>query len=150
MKKNEFKLGYSNTSIIFSKLASSDFYLFCSLQNTLKYKEFSKFFNSFSLIRLLEQLTTDSYQLPLNLCHHLILLLCDRNGYPWPFLATSPYCSFLLAGPQGYTPSPHRATVCRFELITQILLGHVKGSIVVHHLWARHYFYSSTLHVWFI
>ena len=42
------------------------------------------------------------------------LLLVTLNhimscGYPWPSLATSPYRSSLLAGPQGYIPYPHRA-----------------------------------------
>ena len=47
-----------------------------------------------------------------------------------------PYRSSLLAGPQGYTPYPHRAAVCKCELVALPLLGHVKGSIGVHHLWA--------------
>ena len=70
--------------------------------------------------------------------------------YPWPYLATPPYRSSLPVGPQGYTPYPHRAAVCRFELVALLLVGHVKGSIGVHHLWARPYFSSSVLHVWFI
>ena len=57
---------------------------------------------------------------------------CVINTYPWPSLATPPYCSSLLSGPQGYTPYPHRAAVCRFKLATLLLLGHVKGSIEVH------------------
>ena len=73
----------------------------------------------------------------------IIILSCHQHGYPWPFLATSPYRSSLLAGPQGYIPYPHRADVSRFELVTLLLLGHVKGSIGVHHLWARPYFSSS-------
>ena len=77
----------------------------------------------------------------------LISLSCHRHGYPRPFLATSPYCSSLPTGPQGYTPYP---AVCKFELVILLLLGHVKGSIVVHHLWARPYFSSSVLHVWFV
>ena len=52
------------------------------------------------------------------------------------------------AGPQDYTPYLHRAAVCRFDLVTLLLLGHVKGSIGVHHLWAHPYFSSSVLHVW--
>ena len=35
--------------------------------------------------------------------------------------------SSLPAGPQGYTPYPHRATVCRCELVTLPFLGHVVG-----------------------
>ena len=62
-------------------------------------------------------------------------------------LAPSPYRTSLPAGPQGYTPNPHRAAVCRFELVVLFLLGRVKGSIEVHHLWARPYFSSSVLHV---
>ena len=75
----------------------------------------------------------------------LIILSCHRHRYPWPFLATSPYRSSVPAGPQGYTPYPHRATVCRFKLVALLLFGHVKGSIVVHHLWARSYFSNSVL-----
>ena len=82
----------------------------------------------------------------------LEIYLCGhhQHGYPWPFLTTSPYHSSLSAAPQGYTPYPHRAAVCRFELVTLLSLGHVKGSTGVHHLWARPYFSSSVLHVWFI
>ena len=62
-------------------------------------------------------------------------ILCHQHGYPWPSLVTPPYSSSLPAGPQGYKPYPHRAAVCRFELAALLLLGHVKGSIGVHHLW---------------
>ena len=57
----------------------------------------------------------------------VIILSCHQHGYPWPSLTTSPYHSSLPAGPQGYTPYPHRAALCRFELVTLLLLGHVKG-----------------------
>ena len=67
----------------------------------------------------------------------IILLSCHPHGYPWPYLTTTPYRSSLLAGPQGYIPYPHRATVCMFELVAMLLLGHVRGSIRDHHLWAR-------------
>ena len=80
----------------------------------------------------------------------IIILSYLLLGYPWPSLATPPYRSSLLAGLQGYTPYPHRAAVCRFELVTLLLLGHVKGSIGVHHLWDRPYLSSSVLHVWFV
>ena len=40
--------------------------------------------------------------------------------------------------------------VCMFELVFLFLLGHMWGSIGVHHLWARPCFSSSVLHVWFI
>ena len=63
------------------------------------------------------------------------------------FLTTPLYRSSLPAGPQGYIPYPHRAAVCRCELVALTLLGHVKGFIRVHHLWARPYFSSSVLHV---
>ena len=65
---------------------------------------------------------------------HFIILSCHQHGYLWPTLSTPPYRSSLPAGPLGYTPYPHRVAVCRFELITLLLLGHVKGSIGVHHL----------------
>ena len=67
----------------------------------------------------------------------ILIILCHQHGYPWPFLATPPYRSSSPAGPQGYTPYPHRAAVCRLELVALLLLGHVKGSIGVHHLWAH-------------
>ena len=82
--------------------------------------------------------------------HYLIILLCPKHGYPWPSPANPPYRSSLPAGPQSNTPYPHRASVCRFELVTRILLGHVKGSMGEHHLWARPYFSSTVLHVWFV
>ena len=66
--------------------------------------------------------------------HHLIMLSCHLHGYPWPSHATPPNRSSLPAGPQGYTLYPHRDGVCRFELVAPLLLGHVKGSIGVHHL----------------
>ena len=47
----------------------------------------------------------------------IIIFSCHQHGYPWPSLATSPYPSSLLAGTQGYIPYPHRAAVCRFELV---------------------------------
>ena len=35
---------------------------------------------------------------------------------------------------QGYIPYPHIAAVCMFELVVLLLLGHMWGSIGVHHL----------------
>ena len=56
-------------------------------------------------------------------CNHLIIILsCHQHGYPWPSLATPPYCSLLLA-------CPHRAAVCRFDLVSLLLLGHVRGPL---------------------
>ena len=81
--------------------------------------------------------------------HIIIILSRHQHGYPWPSLATPPYRSSLLEGPQSYIPYPHIAAVCRFELVAQILLGHVSGSIGEHHLWSRPCFSSSVLHVWF-
>ena len=48
------------------------------------------------------------------------------------------------------SPYPHRDTVCRFELVALLLLGHVKGSIGVHHLWARPCFSCSALLLLFV
>ena len=87
---------------------------------------------------------------PIMILKLIIIILGHQHGYPWPSLATPTYRSSLPAGPPGYTPYPHRATVCRFEQVTLLLLGHLKGSIGVHHLWARPYFSSSVLHVWFV
>ena len=60
---------------------------------------------------------------------------CRSHGYPWPSLATSPYHSSLLAGLQGYIPYPHIAAVCMFKLVVLLWLGHMRGSIGVHHWW---------------
>ena len=78
----------------------------------------------------------------------IIIIICRQHGYPWPSLATPPYRSSLLAGLQGYIPYPHRAAVCMFELAVLLLFGHTRGSIGVHHLWARPCFSSSVLPVW--
>ena len=55
-----------------------------------------------------------------------------------------------LAVLQGYIPYPHIAAVCMFELVVLLWLGHIRGSIEVHHLWARPCFSSSILHIWFV
>ena len=81
---------------------------------------------------------------------NIIIMSCRQHGYPWPSLATPPSCSSLLVGPQGYILYPHRAAVCRFELVVLLLLGHMRGSIGEHHLWARPYSPSSVLHVLFV
>ena len=73
-----------------------------------------------------------------------------QHGYPWPSLATPPYRSSFLAGPQGYIPYPHRPALRTFELVALHLLGHVKGSIRVHDLWARPCFSSRVLYIWFV
>ena len=45
----------------------------------------------------------------------LIIIMSSRlHGYPWPSLATSPYCSSPLAGLRGYILYPHRAPVRMF------------------------------------
>ena len=71
--------------------------------------------------------------------NHLIMIImtCHQHRYPWSFLTTPPHCSSLLAGPLGYIPYHHRAAVCSFELVVLLFLGHMRGSIGVHHLWAR-------------
>ena len=80
----------------------------------------------------------------------IIIMSCRQHGYPWLSLSTSPYCSSLLAGLQGYIPYLHTAAVCMFELVVLLLLGHMWGSIGVHHLWARLCFSSSVLYIWFV
>ena len=62
---------------------------------------------------------------------------CCLHGYPWPSLATFPYCSSFPAGLLDYISYLHIAAVCMFERVVLLLLGHKKGSIEVHHLWAR-------------
>ena len=58
---------------------------------------------------------------------------CRQHGHPRPSFATSPYHSLLVASLQGYIPYPHIAAVCMFELVVLLLLGHMRGSIGVHH-----------------
>ena len=80
----------------------------------------------------------------------IIIMSCRKHGYPWPSLATSPCRSSYPAGLQGYIPYPHIAAGCMFELVVLLLLGHMWGSIGVHHLWARPCSSISVLHVWFV
>ena len=54
----------------------------------------------------------------------IIILSCNQHGYPWHSLATPPYRSSLLVGPQGCIAYLHRAAVCRFKLVALLLLGH--------------------------
>ena len=74
----------------------------------------------------------------------IIIMSCCRHGYPWPSLGTSPYRSSTLAGLQDYTPYPHIAAACMFELVVLLLLGHMWGSIGVHHLWI--YYHCSQVY----
>ena len=78
----------------------------------------------------------------------IIIMSCSQHGYPWPSLATSPYHSSPPAGLLGYIPCPHIAAVCKFGLVVLLLLGHMWGSIGVHHLRARPCFSSSVRRVW--
>ena len=61
----------------------------------------------------------------------IIIMSCRQHGYLRPSLATSSYSSSLLAGLQDYIPYPHIASVCIFELVVLLLLGHMWGSIGV-------------------
>ena len=79
----------------------------------------------------------------------IIILSSHQQGYHWPYLAAPPYRSLLPVSPQAYTPYPHKAAVCRFELVARLLLVHTKGSLGVHHLWARPEFACSVRHVCF-
>ena len=57
--------------------------------------------------------------------------------------------SFITSGrSSGLHPYSHRAAVCMFELAVLLLFGHMRGSIGVHHIWARPGFSNSVLHVW--
>ena len=55
-----------------------------------------------------------------------------------------------LVGLLDYIPHPHIVAECMFVLVVLLLLGHMSGSIRVHHLWVRPCFSSSVLHVWFV
>ena len=57
----------------------------------------------------------------------IIITSWRLHGYSWSPLAIPPYRSSFLVGPQGYIPYPHRAAVCRFELVVLLLLGHMRG-----------------------
>ena len=59
----------------------------------------------------------------------IIIVSCHHHGYLWPSLAIPPYRSSLLAGHQGYISYQHRAAVRRFERVTLLLLGQLRGSI---------------------
>ena len=63
----------------------------------------------------------------------IIIMSCRQHGFPWPSLATSPYRSSLPVGLQGHISYPHIAAECMFELVVLLLLGHMWGSIGVHH-----------------
>ena len=80
----------------------------------------------------------------------IIVMLCRQHGYPWPSLATFPYRSSPPAGLLGYILCPHIAAVCKFGLVVLLLLGHMWGSVVVHHLRARLCFSSSVRRVWLV
>ena len=91
------------------------------------------------------------------ICVHTVIWLSSHHHLVVPSawisltLSRHPSLSFIASGrSSGYTPYPHRAAVCRFELVALLLLGHVKGSILVHHLWAHPCFSSSVLHFWFV
>ena len=57
----------------------------------------------------------------------IIIMSCRQHGYPKPSLGTPPYRPSLPIGPQGYIPYPHRAVVCRFDLVALHLFGHMRG-----------------------
>ena len=63
----------------------------------------------------------------------IIIMSCRQHGYPWPSLAAPSYRLSPLAGLQNYISYPHIAAVCMFELVVLLLLGHMWGSIGVHH-----------------
>ena len=80
----------------------------------------------------------------------IIIMSCRLHGYSWLSLAIPPCHSSPLAGLRGNIPYPHVAAECMFELVVLLLLGHMWGSIGVHHLWTRPCFSSSVMHVWFV
>ena len=63
-----------------------------------------------------------------------IIMSCWQHGYPWLTLATFPYRSSPLAGLLDYIPYPQIVAECMFVLVVLLLLGHMWGSIRVHHL----------------
>ena len=80
--------------------------------------------------------------------HHHLVGLSARMTLT---LSRHPSLSFIASGmSSGLPPYADRAAVYRFERVVLFLLGHVKGSLGVHNLWARPYFSSGVLHVWFV
>ena len=75
---------------------------------------------------------------------------CRAGSTDIPDPDTFPYRSLHLAGLLDYIPYPHIVAECMFVLVVLLLLGHMWGSIRIHHLWVRPYFSSSVLHVWFV
>ena len=74
--------------------------------------------------------------------HHHVVLLARIS------LTLSRYfsLSFFVSGrSSGYILYPHIAAVCMFKLVVLLLLGHMWGSIGVHHLWAHPFFSSCEL-----
>ena len=53
---------------------------------------------------------------------------------PDPLSPLIPIVHRLWAGLQGYSPYPHMAAECMFELVVLLLLSHMWGSIGMHHL----------------
>ena len=130
-------------------------FLFACLSFSLSFRWLSPFFFFFFFFFFFLNLFLSFYPFYVSLSpqsHHTVCVLkvalpiiitsCHQHRYPWPFLATPPYHPLLPAGLQDYIPYRHRVAVCRFELVVLPLLGHVKGSTGVHHLWARSYFSS--------
>ena len=78
--------------------------------------------------------------------HHLVLVarisLTISRHFPY---RSSPQAALL-----DNIQYPHIAAECMFMLVVLFLPDHMWGSIRVHHLWARPYFSSSVLHVWFV
>ena len=89
---------------------------------------------------------THAYPHPYIYIYIYIIMSRYQHRYSWPSRATPAYRPLLPAGLQDYIPYRHRAAVCRFNQVVLPLLGHVKGSTGVHHLWARPNFSSSVPH----
>ena len=82
----------------------------------------------------------------------IVFMMGGRWPYSWCLVGCCCQDLFNIAPAdlQDYIPYPHIAAVCMFKLVILLLLGHMRESIGVHHLWARPCFSSSVLHVWFV
>ena len=132
--------------------------MMASVGDKSSWETYGTFLNSFHpkvkwLIQILDRIGRHKMSVLFNqtcLKEIIIIMSCRLHGYPWPSLSTSPYRSSPPAGLHSYIPYPYITAVCMFELVVLLLLGHMWGSIRVHHLWARLCFSSSVLHIWFI
>ena len=142
--KNNWKLrptfkNIGNISIFYEEKIISFYFILTEIVRIFGLDKFKEIRFKKKAIKNSTKKRTNAFSLYRWYIIHIIIIImsCLQHGYPWPTLATSPYYSSPLAGLQDYILCPHIAAVCKFELVVLLLLGHMWGSIGVHHLWAR-------------